>query len=289
MKNVIKFLVFIGIMYFVIKSCSFGDLFSDKTSEETVTLGKDELATSLDENDQLASEVTDLRKELFSILVAMNSITDDALTMERNREGGGNNGESVTQQIHAKMNALRDQLEEARRKAGKSEELQDEIDRLERSLFEKEREVRRLSTSIAIVDDEIEETIKELEKEVDKLSEKESDIRNVNNQKIAAMNEKTAVDQQAWINAGNEMVKAARTIPRPHSSWNDGEQSRAIVKAKQLLLKSAQEDCYHVAIRINRGTSEAHEAIRLTNEAHLLFEKATRREDIGESTVMDED
>lgn len=63
----------------------------------------------------------------------------------------------------------------------------------------------------------------------------------------------------------------------------------AIVRAKKLLLRSAQEDCYNVAIRLNRGTPEAREANRLANLAHDLFEKAAERKDIGESVGIYED
>ena len=81
------------------------------------------------------------------------------------------------------------------------------------------------------------------------------------------------------------MVNAARIIPRPSS----GKQSDAIVRAKKLLLRSALEECYNVAIRLNRGTPEAREANRLANLAHDVFEKAAERKDIGESAVIYED
>jgi len=291
MKRFVYLLILFGILYYVGKSCTFGDifsgeLFSEKTSEEQVTLGKDELATALDENEQLAGEVTDLRKDLFSILVALNGITDDALFLERSRETGGNvNGQSITKQIHAKMDALRERLDDARQRAGKSEELQQEIDRIEKSLFEKEQEIRRLTTKISLVDDEIQEAVEELEVENNRLMENEAELRRVNREKAEAMRERLAVDQRAWIDAGNELVDAAKVIPRPSS----GKQSDAIVRAKLLLLKSAQEDCYNVAIRLNRGTYEAKEANRLGNVAHDLFEKAAKRKDIGESTAIYDD
>lgn len=278
-------------MYYVGKSGSYKDwlprgLFSGESSEEQITLGNDELAIALDENEQLAGEVTDLRKDLFSILVALNGISDDAMTLERNREIGGNgNRQSITTQIHAKMNALREQLDDARLRAGKSEELQQEIDRIEKAIFEKEREVRRLATKISLVDDEIKEAVEELEAENSKLMGKEAELKRVKQDKYEAMSEKLSVDQRAWTSAGTELVNAAKIIPRPSS----GKQSDAIVRAKKLLLKSAQEDCYNVAIRLNRGTPEAREAFRLANVAHNLFEKAAERKDIGESTVIYED
>jgi len=291
MKRLVYFLIILGIMYYVGKSSTFrealsGILSSGNPSEEKVTLGNDELAIALDENEQLAGEVTDLRKDLFSILVALNGITDDALSLERSRETGGNvNGQSITKQIHAKMDALRERLDDARQRAGKSEELQQEIDRIEKSIFEKEQEIRRLTTKISLVDDEIKEAVEELEVENQKLIENEADLRRVNREKTEAMRERLAVDQRAWIDAGNELVNAARAIPRPSS----GKQGDAIVRAKLLLLRSAQEDCYNVAIRLNRGTYEAREANRLGNVAHDLFEKAAKRKNIGEDTTIYDD
>ena len=291
MKRFVYFLIFIGILYYVGKSCLFGELFYEKlfpklSSEDQITLGKDELANALDANEQLAGKVTDMRKDLFGILVALNGITDDALSLERSREIGGNvNGKSVTLQIHAKMETLRERLDDVRLKAGKNEELQEEIDRIERSIFEKEQEIRRLSTKISMVDEEIEEAVEELEKENKKLIENEADLRRINSEKAEAMRERLAVDQRAWKDAGNELVNAAKVIPRPSSDKQGG----AIVRAKLLLLKSAQEDCYNVAIRLNRGTDEAREANRLANVAHNLFEMAAKRINIGESAVIYDD
>ncbi len=286
MKNFIKFLIFVGVLYFVDKSCSFKGLFFEDSAKEEVAIANDDLAAALDENEHLANEATDLRKDLFSILLALNGITDDALTLERNRENDGYaDGQSVAKQIHARMDALRGQLADARRKAGKSEQLQQEIDRLEKSFIAKKQEVKRLTNFIAKVDDDIEKTVKELEVETDKLKEKEIELKRVNEQRRAVFNEKTAIDQQSWIFAGDELVRAARIIPRP----SIGRQSNAIVDAKKLLLRSAWEDCYDVAIRINPGTTLAADARYLSNEARSLYQRASQRKDIGETMVMYEE
>ena len=283
MKNFIKFLIFVGVLYFVDKSCSFKGLLFEDSAKEEVAIANDDLAAALDENEHLANEATDLRKDLFSILLALNGITDDALTLERNRENDGYaDGQSVAKQIHARMDALRGQLADARRKAGKSEQLQQEIDRLEKSFIAKKQEVKRLTNFIAKVDDDIEKTVKELEVETDKLKEKEIELKRVNEQRRAVFNEKTAIDQQSWIFAGDELVRAARIIPRP----SIGRQSNAIVDAKKLLLRSAWEDCYDVAIRINPGTTLAADARYLSNEARSLYQRASQRKDIGEKAVI---
>ena len=286
MKNFIKFLIFVGVLYFVDKSCSFKGLLFEDSAKEEVAIANDDLAAALDENEHLANEATDLRKDLFSILLALNGITDDALTLERNRENDGYaDGQSVAKQIHARMDALRGQLADARRKAGKSEQLQQEIDRLEKSFIAKKQEVKRLTNFIAKVDDDIEKTVKELEVETDKLKEKEIELKRVNEQRRAVFNEKTAIDQQSWIFAGDELMRAARIIPRP----SIGRQSNAIVDAKKLLLRSAWEDCYDVAIRINPGTTLAADARYLSNEARSLYQRASQRKDIGETMVMYEE
>lgn len=283
MKNFIKFLIFVGVLYFVDKSCSFKGLLFEDSAKEEVAIANDDLAAALDENEHLANEATDLRKDLFSILLALNGITDDALTLERNRENDGYaDGQSVAKQIHARMDALRGQLADARRKAGKSEQLQQEIDRLEKSFIAKKQEVKRLTNFIAKVDDDIEKTVKELEVETDKLKEKEIELKRVNEQRRAVFNEKTAIDQQSWIFAGDELVRAARIIPRP----SIGRQSNAIVDAKKLLLRSAWEDCYDVAIRINPGTTLAADARYLSNDARSLYQRASQRKDIGEKAVI---
>ena len=287
MKKFIKFLIFVGILYLVDRSCSFRGLLFEDSSKEEVAVANDDLATALDENEQLANEATDLRKDLFSILLALNGITDEALSLERNRENDGYaSGQNVAMQIHARMDALRDQLADARRKAGKSEPLQQEIDRLEKSFIAKQKEVKRLTTSITKVDKDIEKAVKELEVETSKLKKKESELKQVNEQRRAAVNQNTAIDQQAWIFAGDELVRAARIIPRP----SIGKQSNAIVDAKKLLLKSAWQDCYGVAIRINPKTSLAADARYLSNDARSLYQRASNRKDIGEKTVIyDED
>ena len=164
--------------------------------------------------------------------------------------------------------------------------MQQEIDRLEKSVIAKQKEVKRLTTSITKVDKDIEKAVKELEVETSKLKKKESELKQVNEQRRAAVNQNTAIDQQAWIFAGDELVRAARIIPRP----SIGKQSNAIVDAKKLLLKSAWQDCYGVAIRINPKTSLAADARYLSNDARSLYQRASNREDIGEKTVIyDED
>ena len=227
MKKWVRFLVFVGIVYLAEKSCSFRGLLFSQSPEEQVTVGNDELSAALDENEQLASEATDLRKELFSILLAMNDITDNALSLERNRESGSANGKNVAQQIRIKMDILRERLEDARQKAENSVQLQQEINRMEKSLIKKEREISRLNTSIADVDDKMDEAVKELEVETRKLRAKEADLKRVNQDRRAAVNEKNAIDQRAWIAAGNELVNAAKIIPRP----SIGRQSDAIGRA----------------------------------------------------------
>ena len=287
MKKFVKFLIFVGILYFVDRSCSFKGLLFEDSSKEEVAVANDDLATALDENEQMANEATDLRKDLFSILLALNGITDETLSLERNRETDGYaKGQNVAKEIHVRMDALRDQLADARRKAGKNEPLQKEIDRLEKSFNAKKQEIRRLTTSIARVDGDIEKAVKDLEVETNKLKEQESELKRVNEQRRAAINKRKAIDQQAWIFAGDELVRAARIIPRP----SIGKQSNAIVNAKKLLLKSAWQDCYNVAIRINPRTSLAADARYLPNEARSLYQRASNRKDIGEKTVIyDED
>ena len=282
MKKWVKFLVFVGIVYLAEKSCSFRGLLFSQSPEEQVSIGNDELSAALDENEQLASEATDLRKELFSILLAMNDITDNALSLERNRESGSANGKNVAQQIRIKMDILRERLEDARQKAGNSAQLQQEINRIEKSLIKKEREISRLNTSITDVDDKMDEAVKELEVETRKLRAKEADLKRVNQDRRAAVNEKNAIDQRAWIAAGNELVNAAKIIPRP----SIGRQSDAIVRAKKLLLQSAREDCYYVAVRINPKTNEAQIARNLAMATQSLYERAAKRKDIGEKAVI---
>ena len=285
MKNWIKFLIFVGIVYMAEKSCSFRGLLFNQDSEEQVALGEDELSDALDENEQLAGETTDLRKDLFSILLALNGITDDALALERGRETGNAGTKRVTQQIHLKMDVLRSRIEDVRQKAGNNDQLQREIDRLEKSLIKKEREISRLNSSIADVDDKMDKAVKELEIETSKLKAKEADLKRVNQDRQAAVSEKNAIDQRAWIAAGNELVNAAKIIPRP----SIGRQSDAIVRAKKLLLQSAREDCYYVAVRINPKTNEAQIARNLAIAAQSLYERAAKRKDIGERTVVYEE
>lgn len=285
MKKWIKFLVFVGIVYLAEKSCSFRGLLFNQAPEEQVALGEDELSDVLDENEQLASETTDLRKDLFSILLALNGITDDALALERGREIGRASTKRVTQQIHIKMDVLRSRIEDARQRAGNNDQLQREIDRLEKSLIKKEREISRLNTSIADVNDKIGEAVKDLEVETGKLKAKEADLKRVNQDRQAAVSEKNAIDQRAWIAAGNELVNAAKMIPRP----SIGRQSDAIVRAKKLLLQSARIDCYYVAVRINPETNEAQIARNLAIAAQSLYERAAKRKDIGERTVVYEE
>ena len=80
-------------------------------------------------------------------------------------------------------------------------------------------------------------------------------------------------------------MNAAKIIPRP----SIGRQSDAIVRAKKLLLQSARVDCYYMAVRINPKTNEAQIARNLAMAAQSLHERAAKRKDIGERTVVYEE
>lgn len=270
-------------------SCSFLSQKKSAPEEIEVNVSKAELQETLEGNQAAAEEVTDLRMELFSILYAMNSISDEALTLERDREINGTvKEETIVEEIHAKMDVLRTQIEEAKRKASTNAKLQADIERLELSLFTKEQEIRHLNTDIAKVDEKIKEAIQELKIEKDKIAQKNAEIEQTNNNLEKTKKERLSTDQRAWIEAGDAVVKAARTIPRPHKLA--GEQSRAIVRAKQELLNYAITDCYNVAIRLykNKNNLLTQEAQRKGYEATELFKKVTNYQDIGEDTVIDE-
>lgn len=287
-KNIHTLVIF-GITCFAASSCSYFSQQKKNAEDMEVNVSKENLQETLEGNKAAAEEVSDLRMELFSILYAMNSISDNALSLERSRETNGSVKEEKTiDEIHAKMNVLRTELEKARQKAGTNEKLKADIDRIEQSLYAKEREIKRLKTDIAVVDDKIKEAIQELEIEKEAIARKNLAIEQANDSILRTNKNKLETDQRAWIEAGDAVIKAARTIPRPHKLA--GEQSRAIVRAKQELINFAITDCYNVAIRLNKTKNSqlTQEAQRKGYEATDLFKRVTNYQDIGEDAVAED-
>ena len=232
-------------------------------------------------------EHNDARKDLFQIMVLMNEVTINTMKLEQITEGKKLTSEqlSMKEQLDEKMEILKKQLSEAREYAKDNAELKKEVKRLQKSFLQREQTIRRLVIEDDSLDVKIQEAIDKLEyengllrDENQKLSEKNSELR-------TAVNTRKRAELTSWEMAGDELVEAARMIPKANSTMFAGKQSQEITRSKQMVLKSATE-CYNSAIRMANSYGYKEGADRAHNkalEADRLFNLVTEYKSIGET------
>lgn len=212
----------------------------------------------------LAEANTELRKDLFKILITMNQVTDYALQLERDREFD-RKGQPIAKQIQESMESLRSQLAEVRKKASDNKDILSEIDHLQVSFKKKQQEIAHLKTDIASVDSKLEDAIQKqrichqnLEQEIDKLQD-------VNENRRITQMSINREKQNLWVRAGDQLISTVKELP--------GNKYDAIREVKRFLLNCAIKDCYNQAFLIDRSTEIAHEAKAKADDAQNLLNK----------------
>lgn len=214
-------------------------------------------------------EHIDARKDLYQIMVLMNEVTINTMKLERIGEGKGlaSSQLPMKQQIEEKMKLLKEQLDEAREYAKENAELTAEVDRLQRSFQQREQTIRRLTIEGEDLDEKNKEAIIELERETEKLREENNklDLKNIELRSIVDSRKKIEIN--AWELAGDELVNAARNIPRGNQGkLNQGKQSEENKPSRQNTLKNAY-DSYNNGIKLANRYGQRDDAIRLHNKA----------------------
>lgn len=230
-------------------------------------------------------EHNDARRDLFQIMVLMNEVTINTMKLEQMGEGKnlGSDQLPMKLQLEEKMKLLKEQLAEAREYAKENAELTAEVERLQNSFLQREQTIRRLAKEDDDLDVKIQAAIDELESETNLLREENQKLVEKNAELRTVIGTRKQAELNAWMMAGDELVEAARTIPRANSKLI-GNQSIEITRSKQMILKSATE-CYNNATKLGNSYSliklaaTAHDRAR---EADRLFNCVTRYESIGE-------
>lgn len=253
-RNVVLMSMCFIVFTISLTSCSAVD--SEGESKELVStddynqLGKD--------HEAWVEASLEAEKDLYRILVAMSSLTTQTLSLERQREMDGTlKGKPMAEQVQQQLAALKAELEDVRQKAATNDELTAEVNEVQNFIENKEREISRLQKDIHVIDEGIKEAIDQIKAHNEEIAQENELIRMSVQQLQETKKERLQTDQLSWILAGDELVTAAKMIPKA-SSYS--EQSSAIIRSKQLLLNYAIESCYNVATRMDRSTPEAKEA-----------------------------
>ncbi len=256
-----------------------------------VEMAVSELQKKKDTANELVAAHHDRREKLFQVLTLMNEVTINTMRLERIGEGNtaSQTGSNLTmrEQIEGKMELLRQQLDEAREIAKEDAELMAEIEKLQSSFRKREAAIQRLKREDKKLDEQLEQAVIDLEKENEELRNENVRLDETNNQLRSAITNRKRAELDAWILAGDELVLAARIIPKANSMLFSGSQSREITRSKQMILKSATE-CYNNAIRMgnnNGDRSGANTAHSKALEADRLFNLVTAYQSIGEESV----
>ena len=255
------------------------------SGQNKVKMDKSELEAAVKEKDDLASTQMEGRKDLFRILLLMNEVTGYTFKLESERELKGSiNGNNMAEQLFQRMKLLKEELEEARQNARQNAELLAEIDELQRSFESKEREITRLHIDIEMLDTALVKAVAALDKANKEIEEENRMQTEENNKLKATMAQRQQEERNAWLVAGDELIEAARTIPRAHTGIFVGNQSIEITHSKQILLNRATES-YNQAVRMSNQVNNrqaAAQARQKALESHRLFELVSNYESIGE-------
>lgn len=226
------------------------------------------------------------RKDLYQIMVLMNEVTLNTMSLEMMKEGKDHTSElPMKQQLEKKMEMLKEQLEEVREVSKENAELTAELERLQNSFHKREQIIRLLTKESGELDEKLQITINEIEERNAKLQQ-ENEMLSVKNAELKkAITNTRKAEVQAWVMAGDELVEAARTIPKANAPAFSGEQSREITRSKQMVLKSATE-CYNSATNMCNSFGDVatgRQTMAKAQEADRLFKLVTNYEGIGET------
>lgn len=265
-----------------------------KHSADSVNISRQERDSLAEARNQLASVEMEQRQDLFRILLLMNDVTHYAVLLERERENKGSiqGQQRLADQLFDRMRLLKEQLDEARQTAADNAELLSELNALQRSFESKQQEIARLKNDIRVADEKLRATIRKQEETNDQLAATNDQLAATIRQLRSTVSERKRAEWQAWLIAGDELVEAARRIPRAHAGlfkMNTGKQSREITTSKQRLLNQATE-AYNNAIRMANRQGDRNAAIKAQNkayEAQRLFNLVTDYKSIGEEQYAD--
>ena len=251
-----------------------------------VKVGVAELKEKEKTAQEVVKEHNDARNDLFQIMVLMNEVTINTMKLEQIGESknNGSDGLPMKSQLEEKMKLLKEKLAEARENVKENAELKAEYERLQSSFLQREQTIRRLSEKSDELDEKIQEAINELEEKNIQLRDENRKLEEKNIALKSAIGTRRQAEQNAWIMAGDELVEAARIIPKAHSTMFAGKQSREVTRSKQMLLKSATE-CYNSATRLANYYGNrviANKAHSKATEADRLFNLVTDYKSIGE-------
>ncbi len=249
--------------------------------------------TKLEEKTQEANETVaaynDAQQQIFQVLSLMNEVTVNTMKLQQMGEGQQTATpkarRSMREQLDSKMKQLRELLAEARQLAGEHAELLDDVQRLQQSFEKREATIRGLQAERADLDEELRQAVNDLEKENDALETENVRLNTANAQLRSTVNSRKQAQYDAWIFAGDELVRAARTIPRANSALFSGSQSQEVTRSKQMILRNATE-CYNAATRMCNASGDmdgARSSRAKAVQADRLFSLVTNNESIGEA------
>lgn len=252
--------------------------------KEKVTVGIKELTALKADTDTLTAVNNDMREEMYEVLMLMNDITINTMKLEQMGEGHQQQKTSMKEQLEQKMQLLEQKLAEARSGVRENAELLAEVNRLQQSFRQREQTISRLKVESSNLDTEIQRAIDDLQVEVDKLTDVNSQLMTKNNELCSTISLRRSLEIDGWIFAGDQLVEAARIIPKANASWLAGKQSQEVTRSKLNVLRDATE-CYNSATRRAHDIhdiSRRESATAKARQADALFRLVQNNESIGE-------
>ena len=214
-----------------------------------VEVSIDKLKEARSEVDTLVAENNRMQSDMYQLLMLMNEVTINTMQLEQAKEGNQGNIGSIEEQLNKKMVLLKRQLAEAREHAKENAELAAEVNRLEKTFRQRERTIQLLLMESDKLDEDLAKSIVEIEHENALLDEENMKLREKNSALKAAFIDRIRAEVGVWELAGDELVTAAKAIPRGNiNNWNRGKQSEANKPARTKALQNAFT-CYNNGIK----------------------------------------
>lgn len=251
-----------------------------------VEVSIDKLKEARSEVDTLVAENNRMQSDMYQLLMLMNEVTINTMQLEQAKEGNQGNIGSIEEQLNKKMVLLKRQLAEAREHAKENAELAAEVNRLEKTFRQRERTIQLLLIENDQLDEALKKSIVEIEQENALLDEEIKKLRENSNELKLAFIDRIRVEVEAWELAGDELVKAAKTIPRGNiNKFNSGDQSKANKSARQKALVHAF-NCY------NNGVKQANRYINdsnlkdIVNAAKKIAKRPKDKRDVADDLLQ---
>ncbi len=246
-KLVIAILLTGTVMFSSCSSCSSNDSESASVSREVYNELQSKYDMLKESTEGTLSANEEARTELNNIMLDLNEITGQTITLQKDVESGqGADKRTTAQRIHESIEAIKERLNAVPTEKADKQTLT-LVANLQRTIQLNEQEIERLNVIINQKD----ETITQLD----------SELAQTNEELRQALANTKMTEIRSWISMGDELIICADLLPnvKGHGNMKD-------VKRAKLSILSRAKEAYQQAYEL--GNAEAYSKIKLATQKY---------------------